>query len=41
MQILLCSNELTKWLDKEKETVESIFATIVHETYKLEWIKVD
>ena len=36
-----CSEELTKWLDKEKETVEAIFATIVHETYKLEWIKGD
>ena len=36
-----CSDELTKWLDKEKETVEAIFATIVHETYKLEWIKGD
>ena len=32
-----CSEELTKWLDKEKETVEAIFATIVHETYKIDW----
>ena len=36
-----CSEELTKWLDKEKETVEALFTTIVHETYKLEWIKGD
>ena len=36
-----CSDELTKWLDKEKGTVEAIFATIVHDSYKIDWIKGD
>ena len=32
-----CTEKLTEWLNKEKETVEAIFATIVHETYKIDW----
>ena len=32
-----CSDELTKWLDKEREAIEALFTTIVHETYKIDW----
>ena len=32
-----CSEELTKWLDKEREAIEALFTTIVHETYKIDW----
>ena len=32
-----CSDELTKWLDKEREAIEALFTTIVNESYKIDW----
>lgn len=32
-----CSEDLTEWLDKEREAIEAIFKTIVNDNYKIEW----
>ena len=32
-----CSEELTKWLNDEKEVIDALFSTIVNESYKLKW----